>query len=428
MAAYPTGESPAMAPSSGAFQSSQPASQLPWLSQSSYAAQQGQYVQSSAGQVQLQQPQNQRNQQGYVGQMAPQHQPMQSQQAMQQSMQPSYAAQGMPLGYAPVGMSKTHVQQQQQPLDMSAAIESATAAAKALGRELFLVRGRPYVNLCAIGKGGTCSVYKVMDTNGGIWALKVITWTNDTIEVVKGYNEEVRLLELVQKSPYVVKLMDYEMVATSNTMYILFEFAETDLKRLFVPMKLDAAAAQVRPGGRFATDLDALRYYWRSMLSAVLVLHKSRIVHLDLKPANFVLVEGRVKIIDFGIAKKVLNDTMHAKVDDIAGTILYMAPETLKNTSGRGHPHKVGFPADVWSMGCILHQMVYGFTPFEHVSGLGPKIAAITATDPIEIQPIDNEDLMDCLRICLDKTSSNRPTIEQLLNHPFLGGFIRWAQ
>lgn len=312
-------------------------------------------------------------------------------------------------------------------VDPQAAIDAANAAAMALGRELFIIRGRPFINLAAIGKGGTCSVYKVMDMNGNIYALKVITWTNDTLEVISGYNQEVKLLESVQKSPFVIKLVEYELVATSNTMYILFEFAETDLRRLFMPLKMDPALAQVHPGGRFATDLDALRYYWRSMLSAVLVLHKARIVHLDLKPANFVLAEGRVKIIDFGIAKKVLNDTMHAKVEDIAGTILYMAPETLRNTSGRGNPHKVGFSADVWSMGCILYQMVFGFTPFEHVQGLMPKISAITADEPIDVQPVDNEDLMDCLRICLDKNHSNRPTIEDLLNHPFLGGFVQWA-
>lgn len=316
---------------------------------------------------------------------------------------------------------------QQAPVDPQAAIDAANAAATALGRELFIIRGRPYINLAAIGKGGTCSVYKVMDMSGNIYALKVITWTNDTLEVINGYNQEVRLLESVQKSPFVVKLIEYELVATSNTMFILFEFAETDLRRLFLPLKMDPALAQVHPGGRFATDLDALRYYWRSMLSAVLVLHKARIVHLDLKPANFVLVEGRVKIIDFGIAKKVLNDTMHAKVEDIAGTILYMAPESLRNTSGRGNPHKVGFSADVWSMGCILYQMVFGFTPFEHVQGLMAKIAAITADEPIDVQPVDNEDLMDCLRICLDKNHRNRPTIEDLLNHPFLGGFVQWA-
>ena len=45
-----------------------------------------------------------------------------------------------------------------------------------------------------------------------------------------------------------------------------------------------------------------LQVFWRQMLEAVHVIHESRIIHSDLKPANFLLVEGRLKLIDFGIA------------------------------------------------------------------------------------------------------------------------------
>ena len=45
-----------------------------------------------------------------------------------------------------------------------------------------------------------------------------------------------------------------------------------------------------------------LRVFWRQMLEAVHVIHEARIIHSDLKPANFLLVEGRLKLIDFGIA------------------------------------------------------------------------------------------------------------------------------
>lgn len=347
----------------------------------------------------------------------------------QPNVAPTSSSDALPRASSRQNIKEVVIPSAEKLAELQAATEAANAAAAALGRDVFIVRGKPFINIAAIGKGGTCSVYKVMDVKGNNFALKVITWSSDTMEVITGYTQEVKLLESVQGNPYVVKLYEYELVATSNTMYILFEFAETDLRKLFLPLKhKDASMADIVPGGRFGTDLDALRFYWRSMLSAVLVLHKHRIVHLDLKPANFVLVEGRVKIIDFGIAKKVMNDTMHAKVDDIAGTILYMAPESLRNTSGRGAPHKVGFPADVWSMGCILYQMVYGYTPFDHVSGLVPKMAAITADEPIQLQPIDNEELMDCMRRCLDKTHQNRPTIAQLLDHPFLGGSLRWAK
>ena len=45
-----------------------------------------------------------------------------------------------------------------------------------------------------------------------------------------------------------------------------------------------------------------LQVFWRQMLEAVHVIHEARIIHSDLKPANFLLVEGRLKLIDFGIA------------------------------------------------------------------------------------------------------------------------------
>lgn len=51
------------------------------------------------------------------------------------------------------------------------------------------------------------------------------------------------------------------------------------------------------------------------MLEAVHAVHQENVVHTDLKPANFVLVKGRLKIIDFGIAKAVANDTVNIQRD-----------------------------------------------------------------------------------------------------------------
>jgi serine/threonine-protein kinase TTK/MPS1 len=51
------------------------------------------------------------------------------------------------------------------------------------------------------------------------------------------------------------------------------------------------------------------------MLEAVQAVHEQKVVHSDLKPANFVLVKGRLKIIDFGIAKAIANDTVNIQRD-----------------------------------------------------------------------------------------------------------------
>lgn len=97
------------------------------------------------------------------------------------------------------------------------------------------------------------------------------------------------------------------------------------------------------------------------MLEAVHVIHEDKIVHSDLKPANFVLVRGELKLIDFGIAKAIANDTTNIQRDQQIGTVNYMSPEAIEETN-RGGPDgkkvmKLGRASDIWSLGCILYQV-----------------------------------------------------------------------
>lgn len=183
-------------------------------------------------------------------------------------------------------------------------------------------------------------------------------------------------------------------------------------------------------------DLSFVRHYWKEMLHCVQAVHRHDIVHSDLKPANFVIVQGTLKLIDFGIADAIADDTVNVHRESMVGTSNYMSPEALQNTLS---PHnwqdrgpkliKIGPASDIWSLGCILYQMVYGQTPFAHIKDFAAKIHAILSNDyAIEFPDtgiggvVVPKSLIRVIRSCLERDKTKRATMEDLLSErePFL--------
>ena len=176
---------------------------------------------------------------------------------------------------------------------------------------------------------------------------------------------------------------------------------------------------------------ERIAHYWREMLEAVQFIHDANLVHTDLKPANFLVVKNRIKLIDFGIAQNIPKGTVHISRDAIIGTPNYMAPEAIKIAKAKGRRvYKAGKASDVWSLGCILYQMVYGRPPFdklpadrklEGIMDPNHRIAYPTYRDPRDPDSLDADpDMIDCLQSALRYSVEERATIPQLLAHPFL--------
>jgi serine/threonine-protein kinase TTK/MPS1 len=209
----------------------------------------------------------------------------------------------------------------------------------------------------------------------------------------------------------------------------LMEMGELDLNKLI-------ATRQDSETPRF--DPVFVRFYWKEMLECVQSIHTYDVVHSDLKPANFVLVKGILKLIDFGIANAIQTDeTVNVHRETQVGTPNYMSPESLMDSNaprggripGRPRLMKLGKPSDVWSLGCILYQMVYGTPPFGHVVNPIARCQAIINWDhQIEFPsralggvPVPPS-LIRTMRRCLNREQHMRPTCEELLHEtdPFL--------
>lgn len=195
--------------------------------------------------------------------------------------------------------------------------------------------------------------------------------------------------------------------------------------------ELDFGILLKRQIDREEASLDSAftRYYWKEIVECVASVHKYDIVYSDLKPANFVLVNGSLKIIDFGIANLIPDHTVNAYRDHQVGTPNYMAPEALLDTKSsteslgsRAKLIKLGKPSDIWSLGCILYQMVYGRALFANVPNLMQKVLAIiNPSHTIDYPSVGlggvrvPETLAMLLRSCLDRDQRQRPTADDLL-------------
>ncbi|KAI9286229.1 kinase-like domain-containing protein, partial [Umbelopsis sp. AD052] len=277
-----------------------------------------------------------------------------------------------------------------------------------------------YTVLDQLGKGGTGRVWRVMShTHHRVFALKHVSLADvDSEATISSYINEIRLLERLSGHSRIVKLYDYEVNQQNGYIQMILECGELDMNTLL-------AKQQGKP-----INLNFIRMYWEQMLEAVHAIHQQKIVHSDLKPANFILVQGALKLIDFGIAKAIPNDTTNIQRDIQVGTLNYMSPEAIKDSQAGQHGGremmKLGRPSDVWSLGCILYQMVYGRTPFHHVKGMWQKLACISnPSHEIEFPKIANgvrveADLLNVMKYCLQRDPKQRKTIPQLLKDPFI--------
>ncbi|KAJ3169948.1 hypothetical protein HDU88_000590 [Geranomyces variabilis] len=275
------------------------------------------------------------------------------------------------------------------------------------------VNGVMYRKLGLIGRGGSSKVYKIMAQDQKLYALKKVKLKGQEDSAIEGYLNEIALLRRLDKNDRIIHLINSELNEEQGHLLMVLEYGEIDLAHI------------LQKEQRSRLSLNFIRMYWEQMLRAVHAIHEENIIHSDLKPANFLLVEGALKLIDFGIAKSIPNDTTNIQRDYQTGTVNYMAPEAIafvdQGAAGSKRQYlKLGRSSDVWSLGCILYQLVYGRPPFAHLSVMKKLHCIVDPNYTISFEPCEDASLLDSLKRCLVRDPRARLTIPQLLNGRFL--------
>lgn len=204
-----------------------------------------------------------------------------------------------------------------------------------------------YLLVSELGKGQFGSVYKGLDTEDTYKEYAVKHVARKKVEsnpvITKLFKSEVQVMKQV-KHPNLLNLHDF--LETSSNYYVVVPFCKDgDLEKY-----LDRNDCISEPEAVF---------FLKQIMSGFLYLHQKKIMHRDFKLANIFLDGKRLVIGDFGFAKAGA-DVATTKL----GTPYNMAPEIIFSTGKTPYTSK----ADLWSIGVVYFQMLYGRLPFKAVT------------------------------------------------------------
>ncbi len=255
----------------------------------------------------------------------------------------------------------------------------------------------PYEILSPIGAGGMGEVYRARDERlKRDVAIKVLpaSFSADP-DRLRRFEQEAQAAGALNH-PNITAVYDIGLHAGAP--YVVQELLEGETLRLELS------------GGRFSPR-KAIEYAVQ-MAQGLAAAHEKGIVHRDLKPENlFVTKDGRVKILDFGLAKlvQIVASGSASKLPTatepgvVMGTLGYISPEQIKGEPADGR-------SDIFALGAVLYEMLAGRRAFEGGS-TGEAMAAILKEDPPDLSATGRNvspGLERLVRHCLEKSPERR--------------------
>ena len=257
-----------------------------------------------------------------------------------------------------------------------------------------------FQTLSKLGEGAYSTVFKVKRIiDNQIYALKKVKLLNLSEKEKENSLNEVRILASV-KSNFVVSYKEAFFDEKDNTLCIVMEFADRgDLYQQIVAHKKTA---------KFFEESDIWRIFIQ-LVKGLKALHDLKILHRDMKSANvFLFSNGCAKLGDLNVSKVARRGLGYTQT----GTPYYASPEVWKD---KPYDHK----SDVWSLGCVLYEMITLRPPFraKDMEGLFNKVCKGQFS---RIPDRFSDDLFKIVQYLLQVNSIQRPSCEQILQHPIV--------
>eukprot|EP01064_Diplonema_japonicum_P020976 TRINITY_DN3052_c1_g1_i1.p1 TRINITY_DN3052_c1_g1~~TRINITY_DN3052_c1_g1_i1.p1 ORF type:complete len:616 (+),score=58.89 TRINITY_DN3052_c1_g1_i1:119-1966(+) len=255
-----------------------------------------------------------------------------------------------------------------------------------------------------LGAGTFGKVFVGVKEDGTLVAVKVLDLTSITDEArTRSLVREVELLAALTHE-HIVDYYGCKVDRSANELQIFMEYVS------------NGSLGQLVRSVTEPLSITAVLEYTVQILEGVGYLHSNKVVHRDLKGDNILLAhDGTIKISDFGTSKMMGAPGQDNSFCSVQGTPLWSAPEVF---NGLFSPE-----SDVWSIGCVLCELLTGRPPWPQFDNVWMAIKVIARCEdyPPEMprcpQPCD-----DFLRCCLAVRPEDRKTVEELKQHFWIVG------
>ena len=262
----------------------------------------------------------------------------------------------------------------------------------------------------SLGKGSFGEVFLWTDPKGKHHAAKYFDLMNNGVNLQILKREIMAMHQMTMSlDPHALQLHSVYLTH-SNKLYIVMEYMEhgslTDLLKRIPTI-----------------PVDVIQYILSIVASGLQKIHEQNIIHRDIKPSNILIGrnpengELTIKIADFGLCYHISEESETCQ--GLAGTLSCMSPEATT------YWIYYGKPTDIWSL-CMLVLKMCGFTlPHELLKSKDEKrkcLQEYTQDQILEFPPSDRmpPDCCDFTKLCLRVDQYERPTIDEIMEHPFV--------